>query len=85
MVGGFFDYIERIIENRNTFTMEQFSLRMNKFLEFNEYKVLEGKETISAKKAEEKAFAEYDIFNKTQKIESDFDKALKALKEHQPQ
>jgi hypothetical protein len=60
--------------------MEQFSLSVNKFLEFNEYKILEGKGLISAKQAEEKAFAEYDKFNKTQKIESDFDKALKALK-----
>ncbi len=78
-IGAFFDYIERIIETRNTFTMEQFALSVNKFLEFNEYKVLEGKGTISAKQAEEKAFAEYDKFNKTQKIESDFDKAVKAL------
>ena len=79
-VGAFFDYIERIIETRNAFTMEQFSFSVNKFLEFNEYKVLEGKGLISAKQAEEKAFAEYEKFNKTQKIESDFDKAVKALK-----
>lgn len=79
-IGAFFDYIERIIESRNTFTMEQFALSVNKFLEFNEYKILEGKGSISAKQAEEKAFAEYDKFNKTQKIESDFDKAVKALK-----
>lgn len=78
-IGAFFDYIERIIEARNTFTMEQFALSVNKFLEFNEYKVLEGKGSISAKQAEEKAFAEYDKFNKTQKIESDFDKVVKAL------
>jgi hypothetical protein len=78
-IGAFFDYIERIIEARNTFTMEQFALSVNKFLEFNEYKVMEGKGTVSAKQAEEKAFAEYDKFNKTQKIESDFDKAVKAL------
>jgi hypothetical protein len=78
-IGAFFDYIERIVENRNTFTMEQFAMSVNKFLEFNEYKVLEGKGAVSAKQAEEKAFAEYDKFNKTQKIESDFDKAVKAL------
>ena len=78
-IGAFFDYIERIIETRNTFTMEQFALSVNKFLEFNEYKILEGKGSISAKQAEEKAFQEYDKFNKTQKIESDFDKAVKAL------
>ena len=41
-VTGFFDYIENIIERRNTFTMEEFSASVNKFLEFNEYKVLEG-------------------------------------------
>ncbi len=79
-IGAFFDYIERIIETRNTFTMEQFALSVNKFLEFNEYKVLDGKGSITAKQAEEKAFGEYDKFNKTQKIESDFDKAVNALR-----
>jgi len=79
-VGAFFDYIERIIETRNSFTMEQFTESVNKFMAFNEYKILEGKGKISAKQAEDKAFAEYDKFNKTQKIESDFDKAVKALK-----
>lgn len=59
--------------------MEQFVLSVNKFLEFNEYKVLEGKGSISAKKAEDKAFSEYEKFNKVQKIESDFDKAVKSL------
>lgn len=78
-IGAFFDYVERIIENRNTFTMEQFALSVHKFLEFNEYKVLEGKGSISAKQEEDKAFQEYDKFNKTQKIESDFDKVVKTL------
>lgn len=79
-ISAFFDYIERIIENRNSFTMEQFAGSVNKFLEFNEYKVLQGKGSISAKQAEEKAFTEYGKFNKVQKIESDFDKAIKKLK-----
>jgi hypothetical protein len=65
-VTGFFDYIERIIENRTTFTMESFAESVNRFLEFNEYKILEGYGSVSRKKAEEKAFAEYDKFNKTQ-------------------
>lgn len=82
-ISGFFDYIERVIETRNTFTMEQFAGSVNKFLEFNEYKVLENKGSISAKQAEQKAFEEYDKFNKTQKIESDFDKAIKKLKNKQ--
>jgi len=78
-ISSYFDYIERILENRNMFTMEQFSESVNKFLDFNEYKTLEGKGQISAKQAEQKAFSEYDKFNKTQKIESDFDKAIKKL------
>lgn len=78
-VTAFFDYIERIIENRNSFTMESFAESVNRFLEFNEYKILEGYGSISRKQAEEKAFAEYEKFNKTQKIESDFDKLVKRL------
>ena len=34
---------------------------------------------ISRKQAEEKAFTEYDKLNKTQRIESDFDKLVKRL------
>jgi hypothetical protein len=78
-VTGFFDYIERIIENRTTFTMERFAESVNRFLEFNEYQILEGYGSVSRKQAEEKAFAEYDQFNKTQSIESDFDKMVKQL------
>jgi len=78
-VSSFFDYIEGIIERRNSFTMESFAESVNKFLEFNEYKVLDGYGTVSRKQAEQKAWIEYEKFNKTQKIESDFDKASKAL------
>ena len=59
--------------------MEGFADSVNRFLEFNEYQVLEGYGSVSRKKAEEKAFAEYDKFNKTQRIESDFDKMVKQL------
>lgn len=78
-ITSFFDYVERIIETRNAFTMEQFSKSVNKFLDFNEYRILEGIGKVSAKQAEKKAFEEYDKFNKTQKIESDFDKTIKML------
>lgn len=44
------------------------------------YQVLEGKGKISHEQAERKAFAEYDVFNKTQKIESDFDKLVQKTK-----
>jgi len=78
-VSAYFDYIERIIESRTTMTMEDLSASVNKFLEFNEYRVLEGFGKVSHKQAERKAHLEYDDFNKTQKIESDFDKMIKQL------
>lgn len=82
-VSSYFDYIEDLIERENTFTMEQFSDSVNEFLKFRRYDILpdnnHGK--ISKKQADKKAYAEYDKFNKTQKINSDFDKLLKkALK-----
>jgi len=79
-IAGFFDYIERIIENRISFTMREFANSVNKFLEFNEYKILDGKGAISAKQAEQKACSEDDKFNKTQKINSNFDKTIKNLR-----
>ncbi len=79
-VTGYFDYIENLIERRNTFTMESLAESVNKFLTFNEYKILEGKGNVSRKQALQKAEQQYTVFNKTQKIESDFDKHIKRLK-----
>lgn len=78
-VSSFFDYIEGIIERRNTFTMESFAESVDKFLSFNEYRILEGYGKVSRKQAEQKAFAEYEKFNKLQRIESDFDRTVKKL------
>jgi len=78
-VSSFFDYIEGIIERRTSFTMESFAESVNKFLEFNEYKILEGFGKITRKQAEQKAIEEYEKYNKTLKIESDFDKRTKAF------
>ncbi|WP_268034922.1 virulence RhuM family protein [Algoriphagus sp. PAP.12] len=79
-VTGYFDYIEGLIERENTFTMEGLAESVNKFLNFNEYRVLSGKGRISKIQADKKAVKEYDEFNKTQKIISDFDKEVKKLK-----
>lgn len=76
-VTGYFDYIEDLIERENTFTMEEFAKSINEFLAFRKYDILKGKGSISKKQAEHKAKAEYDDFNKTQKIFSDFEKSLK--------
>lgn len=78
-VSSYFDYIEGLIERENTFTMAQLSESVNKFLSFNEYKILEGKGNVSKIQAAKKAIKEYDEFNKTQKIISDFDKQIKNL------
>lgn len=78
-VTGYFDYIEGLIERENTFTMESLAESVNKFLNFNEYKVLEGTGKIAKIVADKKAVTEYDTFNKTQKIVSDFDKEIKKL------
>lgn len=76
-VTGYFDYIENLIERENTFTMEGLANSVHKFLNFNEFKILDGKGKISHSIAISKASTEYDQFNKTQKIISDFDKRLK--------
>ena len=78
-VSGFFDYIEGLIERSNTFTMEEFASSVDKFLTFNEYKILDGKGRISKVDADEKAISEYKEYNKHQKIESDFDKEVKKI------
>lgn len=75
-VSGYFDYIEDLIERENTFTMEEFETSVNEFLNFRRYDVLKDNGRISAKQAKEKAEAEYDVFNKTQKITSDFDREV---------
>lgn len=79
-VTGYFDYIEDLIERENTFTMQDFATSINEFLAFRKYDILDGKGHISKKQADTKAKAEYDEFNKTQKIISDFEKSLMSKK-----
>lgn len=78
-VTGFFDYIEDLIERENTFNMAQFSASVNEFLTFRRYQILPDKGKISAAQAKKKAEEEYDVFNKTQRIDSDFDKEVRGL------
>lgn len=82
-VTGYFDYIEDLIERENVFTMEEFEKSVNAFLEFRQYKILKDNGRISHKQAMDKANAEYEIFNKNQPIESDFDKAIKKMLKEQ--
>ena len=80
-ITGFFDYIEDLIENEVTFTMEDFTKSVNEFLNFRRFNILEGKGRISKKDADKKAITEYTEFNKTQAINSDFDKEVKRILE----
>ena len=80
-VTGYFDYIEDLIERENTFTMEEFAASINEFLAFRKYEILKDKGTVSKQLAASKAEKEYEVFNKTQKIISDFDKEVKRLLE----
>lgn len=80
-VSSYFDYIENQIERHNVFNMEQFAASVNKFLTFNDYKILPDKGKISVAQAKKKAEEEYDIFNKTQRIDSDFDKEVREMLE----
>ena len=79
-VSGYFDYIEDLIEREIAFDMQSFIASVNEFLAFRKYDILEDKGSVSRKTAESKAFSEYDEFNKTQKINSDFDKFIKDIK-----
>ncbi|GHV31412.1 toxin Fic [Bacteroidia bacterium] len=80
-VTGYFDYIEDLIERENTFSMQEFAISVNEFLAFRKYQILSDKGKISKWQADSKAEAEYEEFNKKQKIVSDFDKAIKSLKQ----
>ena len=81
-VSGFFDYVEDLIEQENAFSMEQFSSCVNEFLAFRRYQILPDKGRISADQAKKKAYQEYDIFNKTQLTDSDFDKLTRKMLEN---
>ncbi len=84
-VSGYFDYIEDLIERENTFTMEEFEASVNEFLSFRRYEILKDNGRVSARQAKEKAETEYDVFNKTQKISSDFDKSVMRMLENKGQ
>lgn len=79
-VSGFFDYVEDLIEDETMLKMEDFSASIDEFLKFRKYKILTGKGSITKKDAESKARLEYDAYNKTQRIHSDFEKQIAKVK-----
>ena len=81
-VSGYFDYIEDLIEREIAFNMEQFATSVNEFWDFRRYDILDGNGKVGRDQADEKAFGEYEIFNRTQKIDSDFDKVIRKIKKN---
>ncbi|MBQ2204800.1 MAG: virulence RhuM family protein [Lachnospiraceae bacterium] len=77
LVSGYFDYVEDIVERENTFTMKEFAASVNEFISFRKYDVLKDKGKVTREDANKKAYNEYDVFNRTQKLDSDFDKFIK--------
>ena len=75
-VSSRFDYIERLIETRQTFTVEAFAKSVDAFLSFQEFKILKGNGTVSREQANRTAEMEYEAYNRTQPIVSDFDRFL---------
>ena len=78
-VSGYFDYIEDLIERENTFSMAQFAASVNEFLTFRRYSLLPDKGRITREEADRKAEQEYNLFNPSQQIDSDFDKEIRGL------
>ena len=77
LVSGYFDYVEDIVERENTFTMKEFAASVNEFISFRKYDVLKDKGKVTREDANKKAYNEYDVFNRTQKLDSDFDQFIK--------
>ncbi len=86
LVSGFFDYIEDLVERENAFSMKQFAASVNEFIAFRRYQVLPDNERgkVSRVDAEDRALGEYEIFNRTQRIDSDFDKLLRSASRSNP-
>nr|VFK13442.1 MAG: Uncharacterized conserved protein [Candidatus Kentron sp. LPFa] len=81
LTSGYFDYLERIVENRVTLKMEDLAESVGKFLSFNEYRILDGKGKVSRERAIKKAHTEYGRFMPIQErnLESDFDRISKKM------
>ncbi len=59
--------------------MQEFSASVNEFLAFRRYDILPDKGKVPRQRAIDKAEAEYDAFNRTQRITSDFDRSVRRM------
>lgn len=82
IVNMYLDYAENQAERQRTMTMADWAEKLNAFLKFNEYEILNSPGKISTAAAEKLAHAEYKKFRPVQDktFESDFDREIKRLK-----
>jgi len=79
IVSMFLDYAENQAIEKRAMYMKDWSEKLDKFLEFNEYDVLKNKGKVSRETADKIAKSEYNKFRKIQDKNylSDFDKFLR--------
>ena len=81
LVNMFLDYAERMVEKRTgSYKMEDWAKRLDMFLNFNEYPILENSGKVSREVAKRFAETEYSKFRVIQDREykSDFNKLIDA-------
>jgi len=81
IVTMYLDFAELQAERRVTMTMVDWVERLNGFLKFNDYEILQDAGSVSAKVAKELAETEYSKFRGIQdrEFESDFDREVKRI------
>jgi len=82
IVTMYLDYADSQAERQNAMTMEDWIEKLDGFLEFNDYEILQDAGKISAKVAKKLAEEEYEKFRPIQDrvFESDFDKLVEETK-----
>ncbi len=81
IVNAYLDLAEERARRKIPMTMEDWAVRLDLFLEFDEREILQDAGKITAKLAKEHALSEFEKYRITQDrlYESDFDKAIKEL------
>jgi len=82
LVNMFLDYAENLASKGKALAMSDWQGKLDVFLEFNEYQILQNYGKIKKKTADNFAISEYKKFRPIQDIEyrSDFDKAVEQIK-----
>ena len=83
LVSQFLDYAEFQALEQRSMTMQDWSNELDNQIIANHRRLLEGKGTVSHKQAIEKAEKEFEVYRQREMktLESDFDKAIKKLKD----